>query len=242
MKRQCWICKCTDEKFLKQRENILQQIDQEIKSCDEFEKNIVNETAQKLGFTSESKEKVKKLTCLDVTVSAILDNESYFLKADSNLQILLDYNKKYGYSRKFRTVKELVDTYCKEPMEQRYNNEVQLNRNKRTKLLQKKEQIEQLKTSFILYNVEPKFYSSTKVAETKPTILRSYNRYEIPSRPHPDISYSSLGFDFEKEIYLCPICSTLFLQAADAVYETRASQLRAAQQAEMDDDDWEDDF
>lgn len=53
-------------------------------------------------------------------------------------------------------------------------------------------------------------------------------------------SYQQLGFSFKKKIFICPICLSLFAEAANSSFEIREAQRKALHDSQDWDDDWDD--
>ena len=125
MKKQCWICKNTEDFFLQQKEDLLKSIDKELRDCDNFEKSIIDITKEQLGFTEDLKEKAKSIKneYSSMTLNAVLENKDSFLKLEPNLGIILDYCTKYG-KRNLKTVNDVIQDYISKPIENRYSNEL----------------------------------------------------------------------------------------------------------------------
>lgn len=224
MSKKCWICKNTEGYFIEKKNQLLERISSEIKECELFENDIVATTAEKLGFTDEQKEKVKSIKSVywEMTVNAILDNRNSFLQLEPNLKIVFDYIDKYWLrSKGFKTLKDIIEQFLREPVEQRYSSELNSNRIKLKELRCKREEIDNIKTFFIEKNITASSLSN-------------------------DFSYFRLGFDITRKIYLCPICVRLFQESASAAFEVKESKKRAEEAAMYDDwgevDDLDDDF
>lgn len=219
MIKQCWICKNTEEYFLNQKKELLDSIEKELQECDEFEQNIRNATAEKLGFTEESKSAAKKIQDVytKMTLSAVQENKENFLQLEPNLKVILDYCEKFSYS--FKNVADAIEKFLQEPTEDKYANEMNKNKYKMDNLLYRKSEIEKIKTFFIEKDFTNKYFDNS------------------------GFKISSLGFKFDKKILICPICSSLLKEASDAAFEVTEAQRRANELAmdwdDDDDDDWE---
>ena len=257
MAKYCWFCKNTEDFFISQKKALQIKIEQELTECAKFETSIIEVTKEKLGFTDSLKEKVKKIPTVysEMTLNAVLDNKDNFIKLEPNLNIILDYCIKYG-KRNLKTVKEVIEEYLAEPIESRYSNEVHQNENKRKQLLQKKQKLAEIKTFFIEKEITPQSLDSelSKLKrEPEDYNNRNYsygfNRIQQNRSPNEKdftFSYSNLGFNFSKKIFICPICTSLFAESANASFDIVEAQRKAQYEAEMaawdDDDDWDDDL
>ena len=256
MAKHCWFCKNTEDFFLTQKKELLEKLDKELLECEKFEDSIVEITKEKLGFTNSLKEKVKGIAKVysEMTLNAVLENKDNFIKLEPNLNIVLDYCLKYG-KRNLKTVNEVIEEYLAEPVESRYSNELRQNENKKNQLLQKKEKLEEIKTFFIEKEITPRLLDNElSKLQRKPDEYNrnsSYNFNRIQQKENPvekdfSFSYSNLGFDFSKKIFICPICTSLFAESANASFDIVEAQRKAQYEAEMaawdDDDDWDDDW
>lgn len=217
--RTCWICKNTEEFFLKQKKELLDSIEKELQECEAFEKNIRNATAEKLGFTEESKNTAKTIQNVytKMTLSAVLENKENFLQLEPKLKVILDYCERFNYS--FKNVADAIEKFLQEPTEDKYASEMEKNKCKMENLVYRKSEIEKIKTFFIEKDFTNKYFDNS------------------------GFKISSLGFKFDKKILICPICSSLLKEASDAAFEVTEAQRRANELAmdwgDDDDDDWE---
>lgn len=250
MERKCWFCKNTEELFLKEKEELLKTVEHEISECEKIEKSIVDITKEKLGFTDENKNKVKNIQeeYSNMTLNAVLENSSSFIKLEPNLNIVLEYYKKYG-SRNFRTVKEVINQFLSEPIESRYSHELRNNEYKKKGLLEKKEKLENIKTFFVEKEITPESIDSgiTQLKNNQSEFQRISGNYNSRYQQNLNIqekdfsfSYKGLGFKFSKKILICPVCLSLFLESANASLDIMKAQKDAQMSADWDDDD--DDF
>ena len=219
MIKQCWLCKNTEEYFLNQKKELLESIEKELQESEAFEKNIRNATAEKLGFTEESKSAAKKIQDVytKMTLSAVQENKENFLQLEPNLKVILDYCEKFSYS--FKNVADAIEKFLQEPTEDKYAMEMNKNKCKMENLLYRKSEIEKIKTFFI----EKEFTNS--------------------DFDHFGFNISNLGFKFSKKYFVCPVCASLFKEASNAAFEVKEAQRRANELAmdwgDDDDDDWE---
>ena len=254
MGKHCWFCKNTEEFFLNQKEELIKTLEKEIAVCEQFEKDIVTITKEKLGFTDELKSKVRKIQAVysEMTLNAVLENKDNFIKLEPNLNIVLDYCLKYGF-RNLKTVNEVIEKYLEEPLENRYANDLRKNENKKNELLEKKVKLENIKTFFIEKEITPHTLDSEleKLDRTPVKYSRNYGfsygnnqNKRIPEEKDYKFSYVNLGFNFTKKIFICPVCTSLFAESANASFDFLEAQRKAQYEADMDDDwgdDWEDD-
>ena len=110
-------------------------------------------------------------------------------------------------------------TFFEEPIEFRYSSELSANKRKEDSLLLKKEGLEKITTTFVGKTITPNFVDSK---------LKT--------------CYSKLGFEFNRQILLCPICASLFEESAKASFEIEQARLEEERQKydDWDDDDWDD--
>ena len=237
----CWVCKNTEDEFLKQKEELLQSVEKQLAECDNFEKTIVDTTKEKLGFTDEAKEKVKgiKSEYASMTLNAVIENKDNFVKLEPNLSIVLDYYSRYG-NRSCRSVKDVIDQYIAEPLESRYTADLRNNSYKKDKLLKQKENLENVKSFFYEKEITASVIDSSisQLGQNQSEYLRIsgniYNqRFQKDNNFH--FSFRNLGMEFSKKIYLCPICLSLFLDSANASLNVMRG-IQDAQRAAWDDD------
>lgn len=245
MPKHCWLCKNTEKFFLKQKEDLLKSIEQELSECEKIEASIIDVTKEKLGFTDESKEKVKSIQKVysEMTLNAVLENKDNFLKLEPNLSTVLDYCLKYGY-RNLKTIGAVIENYLAEPLENRYANELRQNENRKLSLLQRKEKLEGIKTFFIEKVITPQSLDSElrKSKRVPENYNCGYGSSIIIHKPQNrsseqrnfNFSYKDLGFDFEKKVFICPICMSFFLEASNASFDVAEAQRRAQYEAEME--------
>ena len=255
MAKHCWICKGTEDFFLNQKNDLLKSIEQEISECERIEASIIDVSKEKLGFTDESKTKVKGIQPVysEMTLKAVLENKENFLKLEPNLNIVLEYCVKYELSN-LRTVGDVIEKFLIEPLKSRYQSELSEYELKKARLLQQKEGLEGIKTFFIEKVITPHVLDSN-IQESR-RIAEDYNRgYAFPANRKIlkkgtseqnsfGFSYENLGFEFERKIYICPICQSLFLEASNASFDIIEAQRKAQHDAEAanwdDGDDWGD--
>ena len=252
MSRSCWICKNTEDFFLKQKEDLLKNIEKELNNCADFKSKIVDMTKEKLGFSDELKEKVKRIKSeyLSMTLNAVLENKDSFIKLEPALEVLTDYFSKYwtyGRTSNLKTVADVKEKFLQEPIESRYSRELFQNEGKEKQLLVKKEKLESLTTFFVEKEITPDFLDNEflKLGQEPESYDRFYslNGKVIKKEPNElSFSYRQLGFAFNKKILICPICLSLFAEAANSSCEIREAQRNALHDAKAwdDDDDWDD--
>lgn len=241
MERQCWVCKNTEDEFLKQKEELLQSVGKQLAECDTFEKTIVDTTKEKLGFTDENKEKVKSIKSeyASMTLNAVIENKDSFVKLEPNLSIVLDYYSKFG-NRSIKSVKDVIDQYIAEPLESRYTADLRNNSYKKDKLLKQKENLENVKSFFYEKEITTSEidFSISQLEQNQSEYQRiSGNSYKQIFQKDINFRFSfrNLGMGFSKKIYLCPICLSLFLDSANASLNIMRG-IQDAQQAAWDDD------
>ena len=217
MKEHCWICKNTEDYFLDQKKELLNPINKQLAECDEFGKNIISSTAEKLGFTEDSKNIAKKINApyTTMTLSAVLENKENFLQLEPALKTIYDYCEKYPDVKTCcKTVSDSIQKYLQEPSKDKYSRALHDNENKRKSLLCQKEKLEEIKTFFIEKELNDKM-----------------------------LNISNLGFKFNKKFYLCPICASLFTESAKGAFEVIEAKRRAEEIAmNWGDDDEEEEF
>lgn len=251
MSKICWVCKNTEDFFLNQKQELLKNIEKELKDCADFKSKIVDVTKEKLGFSDKLKEKVRRIKSeyLTMTLNAVLENKDSFIKLEPALEILTDYFSKYwtwGHSSNLKTVSDVKEKFLQEPVESRYSCELSRNESKEKQLLAKKETLENITTFFVEKEITPYFLDSefSKLGREPESNDRFYslNRKVIKKEPNGlSFSYWQLGFNFNKKILICPICLSLFAEAANSSFEIREAQRKALRDAQdWDDDDWDD--
>lgn len=251
MSRICWICKNSEDFFLKQKEGLLENIKKELNDCADFKSKIVDVTKEKLGFSDKAKESVKKIKSeyLTMTLNAVLENKDSFIKLEPALEILIDYFSKYwtwGCTSNLKTVSDVMEKFLQEPVESRYSRELSQNESKEKQLLEKKEALENITTFFIEKEITPYFLDDefSKLGREPESYDRFYssNKNVIENEPNKlSFSYQQLGFSFKKKIFICPICLSLFAEAANSSFEIREAQRKALYDTQdWDDDDWDD--
>lgn len=223
MKNRCWICKRTEDFYIKQRNNLLEKVETELQECCEFKEQIYEETKKKLGFTDEVKETVKNIKSeyLNMKITAVIENKDSFINLEPRLEILVNYySKYYRNSRDIKTVADIQEKFFEEPIESRYSSELSANKRKEDSLLLKKEGLEKITTTFVGKTITPNFVDRK---------LKT--------------CYSKLGFEFNRQILLCPICASLFEESANASFEIEQARIEEERQKydDWDDDDWDDD-
>lgn len=237
----CWVCKNTEDEFLKQKEELLQSVEKQLAECDTFEKTIVDITKEKLGFTDEAKEKVKSIKSeyASMTLNAVIENKDNFVKLEPNLSIVLDYYSRYG-NRSCKSVKDVIDQYIAEPLEIRYTADLRNNSYKKDKLLKQKENLENVKSFFYEKEITASNLDSSisqlghNQSEYQRISGNSYNQ-SFQKNNNFRFSFRNLGMEFSKKIYLCPICLSLFLDSANASLDVMRG-IQDAQRAAWDDD------
>ena len=215
MPKHCWVCNKTEEFFRNQKKELLDSIEKQIEECNDIEKNIIRTTAEKLGFSEESKKLAKNIKepYTTMTLSAVLENKENFLQLEPALKVVLDYCEKYYDARKdSKTIADVIEKYLQEPIQQRYSNELRGNKFKLDSLTSRKNEIEKIHTFFI--------------------------EKEITDRT---LELSNLGFKFSHKFLICPICASLFEEAASASFDILEAKRKANEEAmDWDDDDDED--
>lgn len=247
MSRICWVCKNTEDFFLKQKEDLLKNIEKELNDCADFKSKIVDMTKEKLGFSDKAKESVKKIKSeyLTMTLNAVLENKDSFIKLEPALEILTDYFSKYwtwGHTSNLKTVSDVKEKFLQEPIESRYSRELSQNKGKENQLLAKKEILETLTTFFVEKEIIPYFLDSefSKLGREPESYDRFYSLNRNVTKKETNelsFSYQQLGFSFNKNILICPICLSLFAEAANSSFEIREAQRKALHDAQ----DWDDD-
>lgn len=247
MSRICWICKNTEDFFLKQKEELLENIKKELNDCADLKLQIFDLTKEKLGFSDNLKEKVRRIKSeyLTMTLNAVLENKDSFIKLEPALEILIDYFSKYwswGRTSSLKTVSDIKEKLLQEPVESRYSRELSQNESKEKQLLEKKESLENITTFFIEKEITPYFLDSefSKLGQEPESYDRFYSLDRKMTKKEPDkllFSYRQLGFSFNKKILICPVCLSLFAEAANSSFEIREAQRKALHDAK----DWDDD-
>lgn len=251
MSKKCWICKNTEDYFLEQKKNLIEAVETQIKECETFSATIIESTKAKLGFSDENKTKVKNIKSVysEMTFNAVFENRNNFLQLEPNLEIIFDYTDKYyGRNPNFKTVKDVIDMFLQEPVEQRYSSELRMNDRKLENLRNQKADIEKITTFFIekeitsssIDNVRNKLKNNAE--EPRRNFSFGFNRFNDRNLQKEeksfDFSFSRLGFEINRKIYLCPICVSLLGESALASFEIKEAQRRALEAAM--DDDWGD--
>ncbi|MBO5125073.1 MAG: hypothetical protein J6C11_08120 [Spirochaetaceae bacterium] len=241
MGKTCWICRNTEDYFLNQKEELLKSTQNEINECERFEENILEETKDRLGFTDEKKERVRNISDVytKMTLTAILENKQSFLQLEPSLEIIFHYidafnlmrdesRRKGIYPRKnevesatFKILKDAIELYLQEPLESRYSNDLMRNESRKKALYLRKSELERISTFFI---------EKEMTAQSLDSMFSKSSSF----------SFSRLGFNIHKRIYLCPFCLALFAEAASASFDVRDAQIKAMEAAALD-DDWDDD-
>ena len=214
MTRQCWICKNSEDDFMSQKEKLLTSLKNEIKEYENYIQNIKNITIEKLDFTEA-------------------------IKTKNNLTIY-DYAKKYYFHDAMNklTIKDLIQRFQKEPIEDRYKNDLIQYERKLKDLNNKKEQIESIKSFFIEKDFTPETIDRNLEKCKYISIFddSSFPRNTIDNRFK--FSFQGLGFDFSKKIFICPICLSLFAEASGASFEIKEAQEKAYSSMFDDCDDY----
>lgn len=210
----CWICRRSEKSFLEEKNHLLTEVREQIAFLIKEEEDIVTSKAEELGFTKKNKDAISKLKCQSVTLSAVLENENFFLNSEPNLSILLDYCRKYNLQRKFKTVEELKNSFLSEPTKDKYSHDLYTLQNKKITLENKQNRLNLITTSFI---------------------EKTFNLSHVKAG-----RYLDLGFNFPKTINICPICSALFEESAKASFNLKESERIEAERLAYDDDDWGD--
>lgn len=252
MSKTCWFCKNTEDFFLNQKKDLLNNIEDQIKQCENFSTNIIETTKEKFGFSDEQKKKVKAIKTVysEMTFNAVFENRSNFLQLEPNLLIIFEYfDKFYKINANFKTVKDVIDMFLQEPVENRYSIELRNNERKLSQLKEQKNKLEKITTFFIEKKITADSIDNIK-NRLKKTGEESYKDFSLTSfiRRQPkqeedfDFSFRNLGFNIDRRIYICPICLTIFAEASLASFEIKNAQRKAMESAL--DEDWgdEDDF
>lgn len=224
MGKTCWICRNTEDYFLNQKEELLKSTQNEINECERFEENILEETKDRLGFTDEKKEKLQNIgdVYLEMTLAAVLANKQSFLQLEPSLEIIFHYIDTFQVNTTtLETVKDVMELYLQEPLESRYSNDLMRNESRKKALCLRKSELERISTFFI---------EKEMTAQSLDSMFSKSSSF----------SFSRLGFNIHKRIYLCPFCLALFAEAASASFDVRDAQIKAMEAAALD-DDWDDD-
>ena len=265
MGKTCWICRNTEDYFLNQKEELLKSTQNEINECERFEENILEETKDRLGFTDEKKERVRNISDVytKMTLTAILENKQSFLQLEPSLEIIFHYidafnlmrdesRRKVIYPRKnevesatFKTLKDVMELYLQEPLESRYSNDLMRNESRKKALYLRKSELERISTFFIEKEMTAQSLDSVFSKLNRSLETPDYYRFNHRSRNEQKdnsfaFSFSRLGFNIHKRIYLCPFCLALFAEAASASFDVKDAQIKAMEAAALD-DDWDDD-
>ena len=242
MERQCWVCKNTEEYFLKQKEELIKSIEQEIAECDNFEKTIIDTTKERLGFTDAAKERVKSIKpeYASMTLNAVLENKDSFIKLDPNLETIINYCHN-SYTRNYKTVNDVIQDFLLEPKEDRYKSDLSRNESKRKSLLNKKAELEKINTFFFEKEITASGLDSSisqlshNQSEYERFTGNNYN-HNFKQNDNFRFSFRDLGFSFSKKVYLCPICLSLFIDSANASLNIMKGIQDAQRAADWDDD------
>ena len=97
MKKQCWICKNTEDDFITQKGNLLATLEKDIKACEEYIKNIKEITTKNLGFTEDKKNEIINIpeAYANMSFKTISGDKENFFKLEASLEIIYDYATKY---------------------------------------------------------------------------------------------------------------------------------------------------
>lgn len=248
MGKTCWICRNTEDYFLNQKEELLKSTQNEINECETFEKNIFEETKGRLGFTDEKKGKVQNIgdVYLEMTLAAVLANRQSFLQLEPSLEIIFHYIDTFQVNTTtLETLKDVMELYLQEPLESRYSNDLMRNESRKKALYLRKSELERISTFFIEKEMTAQSLDSVFSKLNRSLETPDYYRFNHRSRNEQKdnsfaFSFSRLGFNIHKRIYLCPFCLALFAEAASASFDVKDAQIKAMEAAALD-DDWDDD-
>lgn len=248
MGKTCWICRNTEDFFLDQKEKLLKSIQSEIEECERFEENILEETKDRLGFTDEKKGKVQNIgdVYLEMTLAAVLANRQSFLQLEPSLEIIFHYIDTFQVNTTtLETLKDVMELYLQEPLESRYSNDLMRNESRKKALYLRKSELERITTFFIEKEMTAQSLDSVFSKLNRSLETPDYYRFNHRSRNEQKdnsfaFSFSRLGFNIHKRIYLCPFCLALFAEAASASFDVKDAQIKAMEAAALD-DDWDDD-
>lgn len=248
MGKTCWICRNTEDYFLNQKEELLKSTQNEINECERFEENILEETKDRLGLTDEKKGKVQNIgdVYLEMTLAAVLANRQSFLQLEPSLEIIFHYIDTFQVNTTtLETVKDAIELYLQEPLESRYANDLSRNNSRKHVLCVRKDELERITTFFIEKEMTAQSLDSVFSKLNRSLETPDYYRFNHRSRNEQKdnsfaFSFSRLGFNIHKRIYLCPFCLALFAEAASASFDVRDAQIKAMEAAALD-DDWDDD-
>lgn len=247
MGKTCWICRNTEDYFLNQKEELLKSTQNEINECERFEENILEETKDRLGFTDEKKGKVQNIgdVYLEMTLAAVLANRQSFLQLEPSLEIIFHYIDTFQVNTTtLETVKDAIELYLQEPLESRYSNDLMRNESRKKALYLRKSELERISTFFIEKEMTAQSLDSVFSKLNRSLEAPDYYRFNHRSRNEQKdnsfaFSFSRLGFNIHKRIYLCPFCLALFAEAASASFDVKDAQIKAMEAAALD-DDWDD--
>ena len=248
MGKTCWICRNTEDYFLNQKEELLKSTQNEINECETFEENIFEETKGRLGFTDEKKGKVQNIgdVYLEMTLAAVLANRQSFLQLEPSLEIIFHYIDTFQVNTTtLETLKDVMELYLQEPLESRYSNDLMRNESRKKALYLRKSELERISTFFIEKEMTAQSLDSVFSKLNRSLEAPDYYRFNHRSRNEQKdnsfaFSFSRLGFNIHKRIYLCPFCLALFAEAASASFDVKDAQIKAMEAAALD-DDWDDD-
>lgn len=248
MGKTCWICRNTEDYFLNQKEELLKSTQNEINECERFEENILEETKDRLGFTDEKKGKVQNIgdVYLEMTLAAVLANRQSFLQLEPSLEIIFHYIDTFQVNTTtLETLKDVMELYLQEPLESRYSNDLMRNESRKKALYLRKSELERISTFFIEKEMTAQSLDSVFSKLNRSLETPDYYRFNHRSRNEQKdnsfaFSFSRLGFNIHKRIYLCPFCLALFAEAASASFDVKDAQIKAMEAAALD-DDWDDD-
>jgi hypothetical protein len=205
----CSICGKTEEDFQNNIVSMIKKLEKIIvinNSITEkyFVENKIQKYIMENGFTNQNKEKLQLIddSIKNVTVSAIKENETYFLKIEPKLELLLKYNSNNG---NIKTVNDLIISFCSEPNEDikiQYKKEYDTAINNiKIKNNSIEKAIEQLK------HVKIKFYEKS---------INIKNILNIMDKEIENVLNENCSEEYLKEykLYFCPICKSV----VDSIY------------------------
>jgi len=201
----------------------------------------------------------------EMTLAAILENRQSFLQLEPSLEIIFHYIDTFALVRSEsrrkmicpkkeqlelertttpKTLKDVIELYLQEPLESRYANDLMKNESRKKALYLKKSELERITTFFIekemtaqsLDSVFSKLNRSLEISNG----YHNFGRGMKDDRSKKDnsfaFSFSRLGFNIHKRIYICPFCLALFAEAASASFDVKDAQIKAMEAAAFDDD------
>lgn len=241
----CSICGFDESILLKQKEEAIQQINNQIDRLYLEKTNHITKWKLENGFTDTVIEQLKQISSnlTEITIQAFLDNVPSFVKLDSRLQIVQDYCNKYGITQKTVmhgvnvhsvnqnrfiknislsvTIADVINRISQEPLPERIYNDIKAIDTELQMYIKAREDLDNIQTFF-----KEKVYSAD-IFDFSSSVNTSLKRLYEKTNKHIFPTYS---------ILLCPTCASLFKEAASASFAI-AEAKRIADEDIWDDDD-----